>query len=70
MLLIIACSKSENEQISPNVPTGKMIKELTVNGITREYIIHVPANYNASTALPLAPQIISGNNNLFLEITF
>jgi poly(3-hydroxybutyrate) depolymerase len=45
MLLIIACSKSENEQISPNVPTGKMIKELTVNGITREYIIHVPANY-------------------------
>ena len=53
MLLIIACSKSENEQISPNVPTGKMIKELTVNGITREYIIHVPENYNATTALPL-----------------
>jgi len=53
MLLIIACSKSENEQITPNVPTGKMIKELTVNGITREYIIHVPENYNATTALPL-----------------
>jgi polyhydroxybutyrate depolymerase len=53
MLLIIACSKSENEQITPNVPTGKMIKELTVNGITREYIIYVPENYNATTAFPL-----------------
>jgi polyhydroxybutyrate depolymerase len=53
MLLIIACSKSENEQIKPNVQPGKMIKELTVNGITREYIIYVPENYNATTALPL-----------------
>ena len=53
MLLIIACSKSENEQITPNVPTGKMIKELTVNGITREYIIYVPENYNVTTAFPL-----------------
>ena len=48
-----ACSKSENEQITPNVPTGKMIKELTVNGITREYIIYVPENYNVTTAFPL-----------------
>ena len=53
MLLIIACSKSENEQITPNVPSGKMIKELTVNGITREYIIYVPENYNVTTAFPL-----------------
>jgi len=53
MLLIIACSKSENEQITPNVPTGKMIKELTVNGITREYIIYIPENYNVITAFPL-----------------
>ena len=53
MLLIIACSKSENEQITPNVPTGKMIKELTVNGITREYIIYIPENYNVTTAFPL-----------------
>ena len=53
MLLIIACSKSGNEQITPNVPTGKMIKELAVNGITREYIIYVPENYNVTTAFPL-----------------
>ena len=30
-----------------------MIKELTVNGITREYIIYVPENYNVTTAFPL-----------------
>ncbi len=53
MLLIIACSKTENEQVTPNAPTGKMIKELTVNGITREYIIYVPENYNVTTAFPL-----------------
>ena len=53
MLFIIACSKSGNEQITPNVPTGKMIKELAVNGITREYIIYVPENYNVTTAFPL-----------------
>ncbi len=53
MLLIIACSKSGNEQITPNVPTGKMIKELAVNGITREYIIYVPENYNVTAAFPL-----------------
>ena len=50
MLLIISCSKSEDEQ---NVLTGKMTKNLIVNGTAREYIIYVPESYNAATAVPL-----------------
>ena len=53
MLLLMACSKSDDYQLAPNVPTGKMTKELIVNGTTREYIIYVPENYNAITALPI-----------------
>jgi polyhydroxybutyrate depolymerase len=50
MLLIISCSKSEDE---PSVLTGKMTKNLIVNGTDREYIIYVPESYNAATAVPL-----------------
>ena len=50
MLLLIACSESEDEQ---NVLTGKMTKNLIVNGTAREYIIYVPESYNATTKVPL-----------------
>ena len=53
MLLLMACSKSDDYKLAPNVPKGKMTKELIVNGTTREYIIYVPENYNATTALPI-----------------
>jgi len=53
MLLIIACSKSDDSQPVPNVQTGKMTKELIVNGTTREYIIYVPENYTGTSSLPL-----------------
>ena len=53
MLLIIACSKSDDPQPVPNVQTGKMTKELIVNGTTREYIIYVPENYTGTSSLPL-----------------
>jgi len=53
ILLIIACSKSDDSQPVPNVQTGKMTKELIVNGTTREYIIYVPENYTGTSSLPL-----------------
>ena len=53
MLLIIACSKSDDSQPVPNVQTGKMTKELIVNGTTREYIIYVPENYTGTSSVPL-----------------
>ena len=53
MLLLIACSKSKDEQLAPNVPKGKMTKELIVNGTTREYIIYVPDDYTGNFLLSL-----------------
>jgi len=40
MLLLMACSKSDDAQPVPEVQTGKMTKELIVNGTTREYIFY------------------------------
>ena len=53
MLLIIACSKSDDSQPVPNVQTGKVTKELIINGTTREYIIYVPENYTGTSSVPL-----------------
>ena len=51
--MIIACSKSDDSQPAPNVQTGKITKELIVNGTTREYIVYVPENYTGTSSLPL-----------------
>ena len=53
MLFIIACSKSDDPQPVPNVQTGKVTKELIINGTTREYIIYVPENYTGTSSVPL-----------------
>ena len=53
VLFIIACSKSDDPQPVPNVQTGKVTKELIMNGTTREYIIYVPENYTGTSSLPL-----------------
>jgi polyhydroxybutyrate depolymerase len=53
MLLLMACSKSDDAQPVPEVQTGKMTKELIVNGTTREYIIYVPDDYTGTSSLPL-----------------
>ncbi|WP_219843830.1 alpha/beta hydrolase family esterase [Aureicoccus marinus] len=52
-LLIMACSTSDNIQPDPEVPKGKEIKQLVVNGTTREYIVYVPENYSPTTPLPV-----------------
>ena len=53
VLFIIACSKSDDPQPVPNVQTGKVTKELIMNGTTREYIIYVPENYTGTSSVPL-----------------
>jgi polyhydroxybutyrate depolymerase len=53
MLLLMACSKSDDAQPVPEVQTGKMTKKLIVNGTTREYIIYVPDDYTGTSSLPL-----------------
>ena len=53
ILLLMACSKSDDAQPVPEVQTGKMTKELIVNGTTREYIIYVPDDYTGTSSLPL-----------------
>lgn len=53
MLSLIACSKIGDKELTPNFSTGKMTKELTVNGVSREYIIYIPQNYSATISLPL-----------------
>mgnify|MGYP001626836457 CR=1 FL=1 len=53
MLFIIACSKSDDPQPVPNVQTGKVTKELIINGTTREYIIYVSENYTGTSSVPL-----------------
>lgn len=53
VLLLVACSESTEEQVIPIASTGKMTKEIIVNGTTREYIIYLPENYTGTTALPL-----------------
>ena len=44
---------SDDTQPVPNVQTGKMTKELIVNGNTREYIIYIPESYTGTSSLPL-----------------
>ena len=44
---------SDDTQLVPNVQTGKMTKELIVNGITREYIIYISESYTGTSSLPL-----------------
>lgn len=53
VLMLSACTDSDIEQPSPDVLTGKMIKELVVNGTTREYIVYVPESYSEAHSLPL-----------------
>ena len=53
ILLLMACSKSDDAQPVPEVQTGKMTKELIVNGTTREYIIYVPDDYTGTSSLPM-----------------
>ena len=53
MLSLIACSKIGDKELTPNFSTGKITKELTVNGLSREYIIYIPQNYSATISLPL-----------------
>lgn len=53
MLFIIACSKSDGPEPVPNVQTGKVTKELIINGTTRDYIIYVPENYTGTSSVPL-----------------
>lgn len=53
MLSLIACSKIGDKELTPNFSTGKITKELTVNGVSREYIIYIPQNYTATISLPL-----------------
>jgi polyhydroxybutyrate depolymerase len=50
---LAACSQSDEEPSTPNVPTGKFTKQIEVNGTTREYIIYIPETYTGNTSLPL-----------------
>lgn len=55
-----SCSDEENS-ITTTTPTdpeteiqkGKIIKEIDVNGIKRDYIVHVPQSYSADEKYPL-----------------
>ena len=47
-----SCTKANEGQLS-NPSKGKILKEITVNGTTREYIVYVPQNYTENTPVPL-----------------
>ncbi|MBS2211279.1 hypothetical protein KEM09_07700 [Carboxylicivirga mesophila] len=58
LVILFACCSKDEQQATPDVPadevqTGKMTKELVVNGTTREYIIYVPESYMGTSSLPL-----------------
>lgn len=57
LLFLVSCSNSDEEQPipdpDPEVQTGKITKQLTVNGITREYIVHIPESYTGTVSYPL-----------------
>ena len=53
LIFILSCNISDDTQPVPNVQTGKMTKELIVNGNTREYIIYIPESYTGTSSLPL-----------------
>ena len=46
-------SNSKNKNTTCNNATTSGYKTLSANNTTREYIMHIPTNYNAGTAVPL-----------------
>lgn len=55
-LFLISCNKSDDtEPVNPEqgISTGKITKQLNVNGTTRDYIVYIPENYTNTTSYPL-----------------
>jgi len=58
LILLSSCSKQENNQqdtdsFTSNIKTGKIIKSVNVAAIKRDYIVHIPEQYNGKAPLPL-----------------
>lgn len=51
----ISCTNSDDTEANPveEIQKGKILKNINVNGITRDYIIYVPQSYTAEEAVPL-----------------
>lgn len=75
MLLLLACCKSDEHQPvtidqTIKVQTGKITKELIVNGTTREYIIYIPENYTATSSLPLLLSFHGRGSNMEFNFSY
>ena len=70
LIFILSCNISDDTQPVPNVKTGKMIKELIVNGVTREYIIYVPESYSGTSSLPLLISFHGLTSNMELNFNY
>jgi polyhydroxybutyrate depolymerase len=52
ILLSISCDVIEDDPPVPGFSTGKFVKEISINGNTREYIIHIPQAYTSKVPVP------------------
>lgn len=56
VLFFVSCSTSETVESPNDIPTietGKIPKDINVNGVLRDYIIHIPESYSGNEAYPL-----------------
>ena len=73
VLLLVACSKDSDNTPSPGnqIKYGKNRFITMVDGDEREYYVHVPANYDGKTAVPLVFMLhgTSGDGEKFYNIS-
>ena len=68
VLLLSACGNSDEDQGTSNpiddISTGKITKQINVNGTVRDYIIYIPETYAENTAYPLLFSFHGLNSNM------
>jgi polyhydroxybutyrate depolymerase len=62
LLAALACARTATPASSQSSPTDAT-RMLTVNGIERSYVIHIPASYNGSQPVPLVMDFHGGGGN-------
>lgn len=67
VLLLMACSSNSNQ--FDTFLYGRVNKKITVNGIERDYTLHVPNGYQGTKALPLVIVLhdINGSGSAFYQ---
>ncbi len=51
--LVVAGCQKHNGASGPDITYGKNVFHITVDGLSREYLVHIPSGYDGKTAFPV-----------------